>query len=97
MNLRVLNLDSGTVDTGTRWDPWSSPPWPPTAPARRVMTDNAFACRLSEDFQGILAGLDARHILIKPGHPWQNGKAERFNRTLQERWACRQVFDSSQA
>jgi len=57
------------------------------APVKRVMTDNAFAYRLSNDFQSVLAGLKAKHILIKPRHPWQNGKAERFNWTLQEGWA----------
>ena len=67
------------------------------APVRRVMTDNAFAYRLSKDFQDVLTGLNARHILIKPHHPWQNGKAERFNRTLQEGWAYRQAFDSNRA
>ncbi|GAA3290521.1 IS481 family transposase [Arthrobacter citreus] len=67
------------------------------APVKRVMTDNAFAYRLSRDFQSVLTGLGAKHILIKPRHPWQNGKAERFNRTLQEGWAYRQVFDSNQA
>jgi transposase InsO family protein len=67
------------------------------APVRRVMTDNAFAYRLSNDFQDALAALGAKHILIKPRHPWQNGKAERFNRTLQEGWAYRQPFTSNQA
>ena len=67
------------------------------APVRRVMTDNAFAYRLSRDFQAALAALDAKHVLIKPRHPWQNGKAERFNRTLQEGWAYRQPFTSNQA
>ncbi|SLK12049.1 Integrase core domain-containing protein [Arthrobacter sp. P2b] len=61
------------------------------------MTDNAFAYRLSGDFQDALAALGAKHILIKPRHPWQNGKAERFNRTLQEGWAYRQPFTSNQA
>jgi transposase InsO family protein len=67
------------------------------APIRRVMTDNAFAYRLSRDFQDALAALGAKHILIKPRHPWQNGKAERFNRTLQEGWAYRRPFTSNQA
>jgi transposase InsO family protein len=67
------------------------------APVQRVMTDNAFAYRLSQDFQDVLTGLDAKHILIKPRHPWQNGKAERFNRTLQEGWAYRHVFTTNQA
>lgn len=67
------------------------------APVRRVMTDNAFAYRLSRDFQEALAALGAKHVLIKPRHPWQNGKAERFNRALQEGWAYRQPFTSNQA
>ena len=53
------------------------------APVKRVMTDNAFAYRLSRDFQSALAQLDAKHILTKPRHPWQNGKAERYIRTLE--------------
>jgi transposase InsO family protein len=67
------------------------------APVKRVMTDNAFAYRLSKDFQDLLAGLEAKHLLIKPRHPWPNGKPERFNRTLQEGWAYRQVFTINQA
>jgi transposase InsO family protein len=60
------------------------------------MTDNAFAYRLSGDFQDTLGALGAKHILIRPRRPWQNGKAERFNRTLQEGWAHRHVFTSNQ-
>lgn len=66
------------------------------APVQRVMTDNAFAYRRSRDFQDTLTALGAKHVLIKPRHPWQNGKAERFNRTLQEGWAYRHVFVSNQ-
>ena len=36
-----------------------------------------------------------KHTLIKPHCPWQNGKVERFNRTLQTEWAYRQVFTSN--
>lgn len=61
----------------------------------QVMTDNAFCYLKSNDFQRALRELDARHILIKPHCPWQNGKVERFNRTLQVEWAYRQVFNSS--
>jgi transposase len=39
----------------------------------QVMTDNAFAYRLSNDFQAALARLGARHVLIRPHCPWQNG------------------------
>ena len=61
----------------------------------RVMTDNAFAYRLSHDFQAALARLGARQVLIRPHCPWQNGKVERLNRTLQREWAYSQVFSSN--
>jgi transposase InsO family protein len=59
---------------------------------RQVISDNALNYRLSTDFQNVITGLGATHILIKPHCPWQNGKVERFNRTMQEGWAYRQVF-----
>ena len=61
----------------------------------RVMTDNAFSYRLSGDFQAALSRLDARHVLIRPHCPWQNGKVERLNRTLLREWAYSQVFTSN--
>ena len=63
---------------------------------RQVMTDNALNYRRSRDFQASLAALDATHILTRPHSPWQNGKAERFNRTLQEGWAYRHPFTTNQ-
>lgn len=62
----------------------------------RVMTDNAFAYRHSEAFAEVIAALDAKHVFIRAHCPWQNGKVERFNRTLQTEWAYRQVFTSNQ-
>jgi transposase InsO family protein len=59
----------------------------------RVMTDNAWAYRYS--LREILAQLGASQIFIKPHCPWQNGKVERLNRTLQTEWAYRQVFTSN--
>jgi transposase InsO family protein len=61
----------------------------------RVMSDNAFAYRLSDAFQAALARLGARHLLIRPHCPWQNGKIERFNRTLQTEWAYQRPFSSN--
>jgi transposase InsO family protein len=61
----------------------------------RVMTDNAFAYRHSEAFRRAVAALGARQKFIKPHCPWQNGKVERLNRTLQTEWAYRQVFTSN--
>jgi transposase InsO family protein len=63
----------------------------------RVMTDNALNYRRSAEFAAALADLGARHKLIRPHCPWTNGKAERFNRTLQTEWAYRQPFTSNTA
>jgi len=61
----------------------------------QVMTDNAFSYRLSADFQAALLRLGARHVLIRPHCPWQNGKVERLNRTLLREWGYSQVFTSN--
>ena len=42
-----------------------------------------------------MAALGAKHMFIRPHCPWQNGKVERFNRTLQVEWAYRQPFTSN--
>jgi transposase InsO family protein len=60
-----------------------------------VMTDNAWAYTRSPRFARLLADIDATHIVIKAHCPWQNGKVERFNRTLQSDWAYRQVFTTN--
>jgi transposase InsO family protein len=62
----------------------------------RVMTDNAFAYRYGTAFLAVVAHLGARQKFIRPHCPWQNGKVERFNRTLQTEWAYRQPFTSNQ-
>ena len=59
----------------------------------RVMTDNAWAYRHS--IRTVVAQLGARQVFIRPHYPWQNGKVERFNRTLATEWAYRQVFTSN--
>jgi transposase InsO family protein len=59
----------------------------------RVMTDNAWAYKWS--LREVCAELGARQVFIKPHCPWQNGKVERLNRTLQVEWAYRQVFTSN--
>jgi transposase len=65
------------------------------AALERVMTDNHFSYRKSADVERVLGDLGARHVFIRPHCPWQNGKVERFNRTLQVEWAYRQVFSSN--
>jgi transposase InsO family protein len=62
----------------------------------RVMTDNAFAYRHGRAFIDAVAEIGAVQKFIKPHCPWQNGKVERFNRTLQTEWAYRHVFTSNQ-
>lgn len=63
---------------------------------REVMTDNAKNYTVSRAFQTELARLNAKHITTRPHCPWQNGKAERFNRTMQEHWAYRAPYVSNQ-
>ena len=58
----------------------------------RVITDNHLSYKKSADVRAVIESLGARHKFIKPHCPWQNGKVERFNRTLQVEWAYRQVF-----
>lgn len=60
-----------------------------------VMTDNHWSYTKSTAFTNALDTLDARHITIRPHCPWQNGKVERFNRTLQTEWAYKQIFTSN--
>ena len=60
-----------------------------------VMTDNHWSYARSVDLAEVIANLGARHLFIKAHCPWQNGKVERFNRTLQIEWAYRQVFLSN--
>jgi len=57
------------------------------------MTDNAFAYRYS--LREVCAAHGITQKFIKPHCPWQNGKVERLNRTLQIEWAYRQVFTTN--
>lgn len=59
----------------------------------RLITDNAWAYRWS--LREVCAIHGIRQKFIKPHCPWQNGKVERFNRTLQTEWAYRQPFASN--
>ena len=61
----------------------------------RVITDNHLSYTRSNDMRAALQALHARHVLIRPHCPWQNGKVERFNRTLATEWAYRQPFASN--
>ena len=61
------------------------------------MTDNAKNYTLSREFLHELEVLGARQVLIRPHCPWQNGKVERLNRTLQIEWAYRRVYATNAA
>jgi transposase InsO family protein len=60
-----------------------------------LMTDNAWSYTHSNALAERLKSIGAKHLLIRPHCPWQNGKVERFNRTLQTEWAYRQVFHTN--
>lgn len=61
----------------------------------RIITDNAWSYRHGNKLRQLLADRDIKHKFIKPHCPWQNGKVERFNRTLATEWAYRQVFTTN--
>jgi transposase InsO family protein len=60
-----------------------------------VMTDNAWNYTRSNALKRLLESSGMQHILIRPHCPWQNGKVERFNRTLQTEWAYRSAFETN--
>ena len=62
---------------------------------QRLMTDNAFAYRHGSALRDLCTTRGIRHIFIKAHCPWQNGKVERLNRTLQTEWAYQRVFTSN--
>ena len=61
------------------------------------MSDNALNYVNSTDFADALTSTGAQHLTIRPHCPWQNGKVERFNRTLAIEWAYRQPYTSNVA
>jgi transposase InsO family protein len=67
------------------------------APVRAVLTDNHWSYAHSNQLRAVLAAWDAEHWFIKPHCPWQNGKVERFNRTLATEWAYRRVYLTNDA
>jgi len=62
---------------------------------RQVISDNALNYTRSRDFADAIQAIGAEHLTIKPHCPWQNGKVERFNRTVQIEWAYHQVFNTN--
>ncbi len=84
--------DGGVIPLACHTVPLRGHDLPRTDQIERVITDNHMSYKLSNDVAIVLAQLGAQHKFIKPHCPWQNGKVERFNRTLASEWAYRQVF-----
>ena len=63
----------------------------------RVLTDNAMVYRHGKHWAASCAAAGLKRRFTKPGCPWTNGKAERFNRTLLTEWAYARAWTSNQA
>lgn len=63
---------------------------------RRVLTDNAMVYRHGGDWGWVCSAWQLKRRFTKPGCPWTNGKAERFNRTLLQEWAYARPWTSNQ-
>jgi len=63
----------------------------------RLISDNHYSYRRSNQVRDLLAARGITHKFIRPHSPWQNGKGERFNRTLQTEWAYHQPFATNTA
>ena len=61
---------------------------------KRILTDNG-SCYRSLDFRAACLRLGIEHWRTRPYTPRTNGKAERFIKTLQERWAYARLYRSS--
>jgi transposase InsO family protein len=61
----------------------------------RVLTDNALSYRKGAAWIAACTQLRIGRRFIQPGRPWTNGKAERFNRTLQSEWAYATAWTSN--
>ena len=64
-------------------------------PVRRVLTDNAKSYRIGRAWITTCGQLGIARRFTKPRRPWTNGKAERFNRTLQTEWAYATAWTSN--
>ncbi|WP_460605523.1 IS481 family transposase [Jatrophihabitans fulvus] len=62
----------------------------------RVLTDNALVYRHGTEWGAVCTAWQLRRRFTKPGCPWTNGKAERFNRTLLQEWAYARPWTSNQ-
>lgn len=63
--------------------------------AQRVLTDNALTYRHGTNWGHVCTAWQLTRRFTKPGRPWTNGKAERFNRTLLTEWAYSRPWTSN--
>jgi transposase InsO family protein len=61
----------------------------------RLLTDNALVYRHGTHWSQVCAAWQLQRRFTKPGCPWTNGKAERFNRTLLTEWAYARPWTSN--
>ena len=61
----------------------------------RRLTDNALSYRRGGAWIAARTERGTGRRFIQPGHPWTNGKAERFNRTLRTEWAYATAWTSN--
>ncbi len=64
---------------------------------RRLLTDNAMVYRRGSNWGWVCVAWGLKRRFIKPGCPWTNGKAERFNRTLLTEWAYARPWSSNRS
>jgi len=63
----------------------------------QVMTDNHWSYTRSVKVAEVIMALDARHVTIKAHCPWQNGKVERYQRTMAQEWAYATIYLTNDA
>lgn len=61
-----------------------------------ILTDNHLSYRNSTAVAAITERLGATQRFIKPHCPWQNGKVERFHRTMLTEWAYRRPWSTNE-
>ncbi len=61
----------------------------------RVLTDNALNYRRGTAWAAVCSALQIKRRFTRIRCPWTNGKAERFNRTLQTEWAYTTAWHSN--
>lgn len=61
---------------------------------REAVTDDRPGCR-SSAFAEATGSIGASHVFTRPHGPWQNGKAERTDRTLTPEWAYAWPYETN--